>query len=59
MKQLAYLEDSQVDCALQNAQFLVTGTLGLAYKATGEAMNKAVQISKEGPCQVVVLANPE
>lgn len=38
---------------LQNAQFFVTGTLGLAYPKTAEAMRKAVDISKTGPCQVM------
>lgn len=39
------------DC-LQDAQFLITGTLGLAYPETAEAMRKAVQLSKQGPCSV-------
>jgi len=37
---------------LQNAKFFVTGTLGLAYPTTGEAMQKAVALAKEGPCEV-------
>lgn len=42
----------RLSASLQNAQFFVTGTLGLAYPKTAEAMTKAVQIAKEGPCQV-------
>lgn len=42
---------------IKNAQFFVTGTLGLAYSKTAEAMRKAVDIAKTGPCQVLIDIN--
>jgi len=42
---------------IRNAKFFVTGTLGLAYPTTGEAMQKAVALAKEGPCEVLIDVN--
>lgn len=43
--------------AIKNASSLVTGTLGLNFPVTAEAMNAAVAIAREGPCQVLVDVN--
>ena len=37
---------------MQNASALVTGTLGLNFPTTAEAMHAAVAAAREGPCQV-------
>jgi len=42
---------------IKSAAVLVTGTLGLAYPATREAMWKAVKAAKEGGCKVLVDVN--
>jgi fructokinase len=49
--------DKLPESTVKNAKFLVTGTLGLAYPKTGEAMRRAVSLSKEGPCQVLIDVN--
>jgi fructokinase len=42
---------------IKNATTLVTGTLGLAFPKTAEAMYKAVEICNQGPCSLLVDIN--
>ncbi|KAK9853929.1 hypothetical protein WJX84_001400 [Apatococcus fuscideae] len=42
---------------IKEAGALVTGTLGLAYPTTAAAMQKAIDIAKTGPCEVLVDVN--
>lgn len=45
-------------CAvLQNSTALVTGTLGLSFPKTAEAMRTAVGYARAGPCSVLVDIN--
>ena len=44
-------------CFLQNSTALVTGTLGLSFPKTADAMRTAVSYARAGPCSVLVDIN--
>lgn len=44
-------------CNLQNSTALVTGTLGLSFPKTADAMRTAVSYARAGPCSVLVDIN--
>lgn len=52
---LAWLAD--VCLTVQNSTALVTGTLGLSFPKTADAMRRAVQYARAGPCSVLVDIN--